>query len=672
MIAAHDHASDAAAAMPSAPRGMQHPLAAGEGRPSQAAAILQLQRTAGNRAVRLLLRRVTADVLTGPIGDVVAEQLTPDELREQAGRVVGALASSKLSADDRRNLEDNLRILEDWAAGHGIEVPAATAHRLREVIDTLAVDLRVMGATAKELAATKYANDITNIHESPTDRGAPFGGALAWAVDQLDWATDTLTDAARTTAAAESGGAESARQFRIAGTLLTAAIAVSKAAAAYLAYLKVAVKVEAEHPRFQTAQMQTNLRMVHHAFNPLLRVIRRFDSSGFDKAVDGLLKEIPTWRFPFSQWIDDLEEALHKRERFLQWVNIAMLAWLAFDIAMLPVAGKGGGPSSPGGPRIWGPPGGGAAVAGGGVLITVESLAALRRLIRLGILSNPGLVKVVGGGPQPAPKPIQASTKSGPKGGAPSPTKPAPKATPTPKPDPTARPMPGLPTAKEDAILHEYTRGLARLRERRQILHDAEKAQPRVQKQVDRARASLAGTQRELEAIETRAANEEGELFDHLTPLRKDREILTNIPLNDLPRFPTGKRVPCEAVRRAPKNIRGRDYVEIEHELGRPPDHIDAADQPAGAGTPSAHQRLRWTFEDGSALIVDLPRKLETARAHPSADLPHVELHGPRGERLDPQGIAVPAESTSAHLTITDHTRALEHHFAPARAKGKK
>jgi hypothetical protein len=44
-------------------------------------------------------------------------------------------------------------------------------------------------------------------------------------------------------------------------------------------------------------------------------------------------------------------------------------------------------------------------------------------------------------------------------------------------------------------------------------------------------------------------------------------------------------------------------------------------------------------------------------------------LHGPKGERLDPQGIEVPERSTPAHITITGRAAA-EARFAPARAKG--
>ena len=40
-------------------------------------------------------------------------------------------------------------------------------------------------------------------------------------------------------------------------------------------------------------------------------------------------------------------------------------------------------------------------------------------------------------------------------------------------------------------------------------------------------------------------------------------------------------------------------------------------------------------------------------------------------QRLDQQGIVLPERSIGAHMTITDHTGALENHFGPAR-KGRK
>src|SRR4051812_36238034 len=82
--------------------------------------VLQLQRAAGNRAVRTLQRRVTGDVLHNSVGEQFAAELTPDELREQVAILVKALESGKLDATNREVVEQNLTELEDYGAGHGI------------------------------------------------------------------------------------------------------------------------------------------------------------------------------------------------------------------------------------------------------------------------------------------------------------------------------------------------------------------------------------------------------------------------------------------------------------------------------------------------------------------------------------------------------------------------
>jgi hypothetical protein len=133
----------------------------------------------------------------------------------------------------------------------------------------------------------------------------------------------------------------------------------------------------------------------------------------------------------------------------------------------------------------------------------------------------------------------------------------------------------------------------------------------------------------------------------------------------------TGTKISCEAVNKAPKNLRNKEFSEIEAALGKP-DVVDPAYKPPGGGVASAHQRLTWKFKDGSELIVDKPGPRAPGSKRPaSADLPHAELHGPKGERLDPQGIVVPEASISAHMTITDQANRLEHYFPPARAKPK-
>jgi hypothetical protein len=248
-----------------------------------------------------------------------------------------------------------------------------------------------------------------------------------------------------------------------------------------------------------------------------------------------------------------------------------------------------------------------------------------------------------------APKPAKTAPPHEPAGGKPSPS----------------RPAAGLPTVEEDLVVKRYARGLADLRERLGILRRVEAQIPRDEKALQRARAAYESTERELQAIEDEAALRTGdtELANHLNPLTEERSVLKT---RGTAATTTGERIPAKAVEKAPKNLRGMDFAEIEKAIGRPPDFVSPASKQPGGGVAGGHQRLGWKFEDGSQLIIDDPRELGGRAA--SADRPHAELHGPKGERLDQQGIVVPERSISAHMTITDNTRALENHFAPARA----
>ena len=183
-------------------------------------------------------------------------------------------------------------------------------------------------------------------------------------------------------------------------------------------------------------------------------------------------------------------------------------------------------------------------------------------------------------------------------------------------------------------------------------------------KELDRARAAYESAQRTLDQIETEALNAaDSELAGHLDPLVKERRTLETS--QGLYASTAGRRIPCDAVRLAPKNLRGIDFGEVWKAMGRPPDDWAVAPAPKGAGEPTARQRLWWEFADGSKLVVDLPREL--GRVHKTADLPHAELHGPKGERLDQEGIEVPEGSTPAHMTITDHAKRLRDFFAERR-----
>jgi Domain of unknown function (DUF4157) len=235
------------------------------------------------------------------------------------------------------------------------------------------------------------------------------------------------------------------------------------------------------------------------------------------------------------------------------------------------------------------------------------------------------------------------------------------------KPDITARPAPGLPSPEEDAIVRRYTAGLADLRDRISALRHMEAEVPRDTKRVSRAQAAYESVDRDLQSIEDDAAkSKDSELAGHLDPLVKERETINKMGTTATT---TGVRVPCQAVSEAPKHLRGMDFADIDSAMKRPPDVVEAAKRDVGR-MPTAHQRLWWKFDDGSRLVIDYPR--EFGGRAPSADLPHAELHGPKGERLDQQGIVVPEQTIATHMTITDHTGVAEiKYFVPARAKLK-
>jgi hypothetical protein len=117
------------------------------------------------------------------------------------------------------------------------------------------------------------------------------------------------------------------------------------------------------------------------------------------------------------------------------------------------------------------------------------------------------------------------------------------------------------------------------------------------------------------------------------------------------------------------------EFAELEKAIGRKPKPVDVAPKSGGAGQATRHQRLEWEFPDGSRLVVDKPARAEIGASNKpnrpiTAELPHVEVHGPHGERLDPQGIEIPKNSAPAHTTLSDVQGALESHLAQAR-KGR-
>ncbi len=601
------------------------------------ASVLQLQHAAGNRAVTLLLRREKAWVRTHSIADFTIDQWTAEERREEVGLLVAGLEEGDVDATDRVTMELNLETLEAWGAAHGVEFAGAQAFRLREVARAAAVDLTGLTAAVKEMLPDQF------------DSAGRFRPNVEWAVDQVAWATERIVEAVRH---AQTGDPA---KLKTAGRLLTLAISVIKAMAAYLGYVQVAIQVETEAPHNWGDEMATKIEAFSDDVAPPIWKIRNLDANTADQAAADLLQVVPTWRFDFSQFVDNMQEHLEKRARFLKILSIIQLAWLAWDIWTLPVAGAPGGG---GAPRITGPPGGAIAISGGGVLISAESIEAVRALIRAGVLTNPQLIKIVGG--SAPPKPLEASRPK-------TPDPPAPRGGGgggSPRPAPTVRPAKGLPTLEEDAAVQEYTRDLAEFRERRRAVDDAKATRPRDTEAIKNAAKAEEAVRRRLDAIEARAATDKGELAEHLDPLVRDREIMKRTGMRGTP---TGTRVDCEAVRKLPSDLRYRDFADFAKTLGTPTT-VDAAAKESGARLPEAHQRITWRFKDESSIVIDVPRKLGDRAA--SADRPHVEFHGPKGERLDQQGLQIPERSVGAHVTITDYGNLLEMKFLGAARAG--
>ena len=228
------------------------------------ASILAFQRAAGNRAVgRRLQRKVTGDVLGGSVGIQFAEQLTPDEMREQVALLANALQSQKLDPTTREVLEQNLQELEEYASDAQIELPASTAYHLRKIIAALAGDAKRLVTQVKSLK-----------NQRPTD--------LNWSIRWLDRVADAIIEAGTKVASGEKGGPNSAAEFAAAAKLLTGAIPMSKALAAHLAYLTVVTKVEEHYPHSWSSMMYTKLEVVRYALTPLMGTIWSGDPTRFE------------------------------------------------------------------------------------------------------------------------------------------------------------------------------------------------------------------------------------------------------------------------------------------------------------------------------------------------------------------------------------------------------
>jgi hypothetical protein len=528
-------------------------------------------------------------------------------------------------------------------------------------------------------ALANLAATIKKLVPEPSFETRDIRDKLESYVDQLAWITEATGRAAQLVAEGEAAPGEAGeRKFAEAGTELTAAVFGLKAVAVLLTYDFYFYELIKEHST-ATDRAAMGVRTVHGDLDPVVASLRLRQRDIVDMALSHLASNFPAdWAYDFSQIVDETNEQIEKDARVAAWINIAMLAWNLYDIWMLPVARPPGGGGGVEPPQIGGVGGDGGAVAvsGGSAVATADALAALGRLAAVGAITMPNTVKFLRGrtgGIEAPPKAIEASMKDrGRGGGAPEAGASSAGSGKAPAGGEPARLPEGVPTAAEDAVLERYTEALAKLREKL-VAYRGMKPKPgeppaRFQERLGRARTAYESAQQALEEIETDALGRSGsDLAGHLDPLVEARRELER----QGPVITVGRRVPCDALKAAPRLRRGMDFAEIEKGIGRPPDHIDPAPKPKGY-EPGSHQRLEWKFKDGSRLVVDKPARPTihdaTRPGRPAtAELLHVEVHGPEGERLDPQGIEIPKRSAPGHMTITDHHGSLEGHFARQR-----
>jgi hypothetical protein len=343
------------------------------------------------------------------------EHLTPDALRWEVAEVVAALGAPMLSDSRRRALESNLQIIEDYASAQGFDLPEATAYRLRQVIMALGTDLVALSRQLKEILGTEVGDIKVGEEKGPFS--SEFQPGAVWALQQLSWATDVLSEASGLTATAEAGGAKSAEQFRAAGTRVTAVLFTSQAVAIHLAYLHVGVVAASDFGNpFVNQKIASKVSIVREELEPLLQELRSLEPSRVDRAVKELRSPSHGFQTDFESFVEDLQEHAHTMKRVRQVVNIISLAMMGRGLLMRP----GGGPPITGGPGIGGMTAGSVAVARGAIG-SVEWVEAMRHLVAIGAISTAVAAGRIGGGtagelPMPAKPTLTAASQGKPPG----------------------------------------------------------------------------------------------------------------------------------------------------------------------------------------------------------------------------------------------------------------
>ncbi|MGW3647239.1 hypothetical protein [Streptomyces sp. NPDC000878] len=202
-----------------------------------------------------------------------------------------------------------------------------------------------------------------------------------------------------------------------------------------------------------------------------------------------------------------------------------------------------------------------------------------------------------------------------------------------------------FPTAAQQKVIDRYVRELAELRD----------LQARVVKGDATALAQRDAVRDGLIGLEQRAARhapgEETLLFDIESLARARRRLLGE---NNLHATVAGSRADLPtAATVLPGALANRTYSEIVAGIGKPP----RIELPQGARQPHAPRTdvtgavtLTWAFKDGSIIRIDVPGP--GTRAFASGSRPHVARIGPDKVHYDDQGIAVPHDSTPAHIPL--------------------
>ena len=202
-----------------------------------------------------------------------------------------------------------------------------------------------------------------------------------------------------------------------------------------------------------------------------------------------------------------------------------------------------------------------------------------------------------------------------------------------------------FPTAAQQKVIDRYVRELAELRD----------LQARVVKKDATALAQRDAVRDGLIGLEQRAARhapgEETLLFD-IESLARARRLL--LGKDGLHATVAGRRTDLPtAATVLPGALANRTYSEIVAGIGKPP----RIELPQGARQPHAPRTdvtgavtLTWAFKDGSIIRIDVPGP--GTRAFASGSRPHVARIGPSKVHYDDQGIAVPDDSTPAHIPL--------------------